>query len=336
MFRQHSSRRDLIAIIELLTALVTSGLEADAVMKEVAERAAYLTGATGAVVEMAEGDEMVYRAVWGAAQDKLGLRLRRTGSLSGLCVELGVPLNCVDADTDPRVDRAACKRVGVGSMICVPLSHAAQTVGVLKVFSAEKHAFDATHLETLRLLATVIASSLANAKRFAHADFDRLHDALTGLRNRRAYDEDLAAEVARARRYERSCALALLDLNGFKAVNDTYGHPVGDEVLRRTAVALRKAMRKVDRCYRVGGDEFAILFPETTQDLAENIVTRILPQIAQPEMGVTACAGLAELNGWAQASELHRAADHALLLKKRACHETSENLVEVVAQNPRN
>src|SRR5579875_1887680 len=119
MFRQDTSRRDLIAIIELLTALVTSGLETDAVMKEVAERAAFLTGAMGSAVERVDGDEMVYRAVWGVATDKLGLRLKRAGSLSGLCVELGVPLNCLDAETDPRVDREICRRVGIGSMICV-------------------------------------------------------------------------------------------------------------------------------------------------------------------------------------------------------------------------
>lgn len=336
MLRHDTSRRDLIAIIELLTALVTSGLEVDAVMKEVAERAAFLTGASGAVVEMAEGDEMVYRAVWGVSPDKLGLRLKRTGSLSGLCVELGVPLNCVDAETDPRVDREACRRVGVGSMICVPLSHAAQAVGVLKVFSSTRCAFDGTHLQTLRLLATVIASSLSNVRRCESADFERRHDALTGLRNRRAYDEDLAAEVARARRYERACALALLDLNGFKVVNDTHGHPAGDEVLRRTAGALRQSIRQVDRCYRVGGDEFAVLFPETTREQAQAMLQRILPAIAHAEMGVSAAAGVAELSGWKRASEFHRAADDALLMSKRDYYAGPATVLVAVAELPQN
>src|SRR5579875_959253 len=229
MLRHDTSRRDLIAIIELLTALVTSGLEADAVMKEVAERAAYLSEATGSVVEMAEGDEMVCRAVWGAAAEMESVRLKRVGSLSGLCVELGVPLNCLDAATDPRVDQEACARIGVGSIICVPLSHGAQTVGVLKVFSPRPQAFDETHLETLRLLATVIASSLASVRRHDQADYQRYHDALTALRNRRAYDEELAAEVTRARRYARPLALALVDLNGFRGFNDQFGDSAGDE-----------------------------------------------------------------------------------------------------------
>ncbi|HEX4006505.1 MAG TPA: sensor domain-containing diguanylate cyclase [Acidobacteriaceae bacterium] len=320
MISEKTPRRELVAIIELLTALLTSGLEAAAVMRVVAERAAAMTGATGAVIEMVDGAEMVYRAASGSAEDTLGLRLKRAGSLSGLCVEQGIALHCEDASTDARVDRAACARVGLQSMICVPLFHAGRTVGVLKVLSSQKHAFDAGHTEILEMLAGVIAASLANADRFAHAEFERDHDVLTGLGNRRAYEKDLALEFARARRYGNPLTLALLDLNGFKAINDTYGHPAGDDVLRRTAAAMRRATRGVDRCFRVGGDEFAVLFPETERKAADRVMERVLPEIEKAGIAVSASAGLADLGAWTRSSEMHAAADQALYAEKDAFH----------------
>lgn len=316
MIHLDTPRGDLIAIIELLTALVTSGLEPGAVMKEAAERAAALSGATGSVVELVDGEEMVCRAAWGTAANSLGLRLRRVASLSGLCVERGVPLRCDDAEGDPRVDRAASVRMEAGSMICVPLFHSSETVGVLKVLSREKHAFDDSDVEMMRLLATVIGSSLANADRYARAEFESTHDPLTQLRNRRSYDADLAAETARAKRYGRPLTLALLDLNGFKAVNDSLGHPAGDEVLRATGAALLRSTRVVDRCFRIGGDEFAILIPETGRQPAVEMLARMMVEIAAVKPGISASAGLVELEPWMKAEDLHAAADEALYADK--------------------
>lgn len=320
MVRPRTSRNQLLEIVDLLMALVTSGLESSAVMQEVVERAATLTGADGSVVELVDGDDMVYSAACGAASNALGLRLKRAASLSGLCVEQGIPLNCKDAATDPRVDRAACARVGVVSMICVPLFHRGRVVGVLKVMSGKKRAFRDSHAQTLHLLAKVIASSLSNADRFAAADHDRSHDALTGLRNRRAYNEDLADEMARARRYDRPLSLVLLDLNGFKAVNDTHGHPAGDEVLRQTAAALRRSTRNVDRCYRLGGDEFGMIFPETAQEELSAATERALEEIRSIGFDISASLGTAELDPWMTPEDLHAAADRNLYACKAAFH----------------
>jgi diguanylate cyclase (GGDEF)-like protein len=318
MIPNETPRGDLISMIELLTALVTSGLDTTAVMREVAQRAAVLTQADGAVVELVDGEEMVYSAVSGTAEGSLGLRLKQAASLSGLCVEQGVPLNCEDASTDERVDRVACERVGVGSMICVPLFHRGKAVGVLKVISSRKSAFNDTHARTLSLLATVIASSLAHADQFENASFDRDHDALTGLRNRRAYDAELAGECARSRRYAHPLTLALLDLNGFKSLNDTQGHPAGDVLLRDVAGVLRQWTRGADRCFRIGGDEFAVMFTETQPEAAEIVVARIKRAVEELGKGVSTSAGLAELSAWMQPAELHAAADMALYADKNA------------------
>jgi len=318
MIPNDTPRGDLISMIELLTALVTSGHDTTAVMREVAQRAAVLTQATGAVVELVVGDEMVYSAVSGSADGSLGLRLQRTASLSGLCVEQGVPLHCEDASTDERVDRAACARVGVASMVCVPLFHRGKAVGVLKVISSRTHAFNGTHAQTLSLLATVIASSLAHADQFENAAFDRDHDALTGLRNRRAYDTELESECGRARRYQHPVTLALLDLNGFKELNDKHGHPAGDGMLRQVAGALRQWTRGADGCFRIGGDEFAVIFPETRPEAAEIVVARVKRAVEELGKGISTSAGIAELSAWMQPADLHAAADAALYADKSA------------------
>ena len=132
-------------------------------MSHVVKRVLDLTPATGAVVELAEGDELVYRATSGAAESHLGLRLLRENSLSGLCIAQGQTLSCDDSETDPRVDQEACRLIGLRSMIVVPLRHDVQVVGVLKVYSSLPRNFDDTDEEILSLLSDLIASAMFNA-----------------------------------------------------------------------------------------------------------------------------------------------------------------------------
>ncbi|HWG91178.1 MAG TPA: PAS domain S-box protein [Candidatus Thermoplasmatota archaeon] len=132
-------------------------------MHLVAERTQELTGAAGAVIEILEGDEMVYRAATGTIAPHLGLRLKAATSLSGLCVREGRALRCDDSETDPRVDREACRRVGVRSMIVVPLPHASGVAGVLKVMSPHPGGFDGSDLQTLELMAGLIGAAMARA-----------------------------------------------------------------------------------------------------------------------------------------------------------------------------
>lgn len=104
-------------------------------------------------------------------------------------------------------------------------------------------------------------------------------DGLTGLFNRRYFGEALEREFERARRYHRPLSLAMLDLDGFKAVNDSCGHPQGDQVLRQTARLLLQGVRFVDVVARYGGDEFAIIMPETSLKSASRTANRLLKEI---------------------------------------------------------
>jgi diguanylate cyclase (GGDEF)-like protein len=308
----------LMAIVAAQTEIVSSALELNGVMDLVCREARKLTHADGAVLEIAEGDVMVYRAAAGSAVGHLGLALKQDGSLSGACVAAGRPLRCDDAATDERVDRAACERVGVVSMLCVPLAHHDRTLGVLKVISDRRHAFDDRDETTLSLLSGLVAAQLLHARDFQHVAGAALEDGLTGLGNRRAYEERLASETERAIRHGRALTLALVDVDHLATINETRGHAAGDEVLRRVSRSMCD-VRVCDYGFRIGGDRFALLMPETTERQAETVVRRIAHTLARADrFGLAAPVSI----GTAQAHHrdpeiLHTSAEDALARAKR-------------------
>jgi diguanylate cyclase (GGDEF)-like protein len=311
-----ASTEDLLAIIRTQTEIAASDLDLNAVMELIASRGQQLTGASAGVVELADGEEMVYRVTTGEATPFLGVRLKMAASLSGLCVQEGRVLRSDDTDDDPRVDSEACRRVSARSMLCVPLVHHGETVGVLKVYSPEAHSFGAGDVETLELLSDLIAAHMSHASLFAAEVHGGRHDALTGLLNRRAYEERLPVEVARATRYGWPLSLCLLDLDGFKAINDTLGHPAGDRALQQVA-ALIDESRLADDGFRIGGDEFALLMPKTCRPDAEKAAVRLSAEIARIGMSdgsLGASFGVAE--GAEDPAVLHAIADERLLAAK--------------------
>ncbi len=150
-------------------------------------------------------------------------------------------------------------------------------------------------------------------------------DALTSLRNRRAFDEHLPAALAHARRYDRPLSLAVIDVDHFKAVNDNFGHDAGDAILRGVAELIAAHSRQTDYAARVGGEEFAVLLPETAlfeglqfaEKLRATIATALIPMGAQ-EHQVTVSIGLASVPHFnvGNADDLYRAADQALYRAK--------------------
>lgn len=317
----------LLAIVQAQTDIAKQGLDLGGVMAFVAERVRELTRATGAAVELAEGDDMVYRASAGVASDLLGLRLARGGSLSGLCVQTGEILRCDDSETDPRVDRLACRRVGLRSMIVTPLRHLDTTVGVLKVMHPEVSGFADGDIRTLQLMSELIAAAMFHAARHETSQLylQATHDALTGLPNRALFYDRLRQSIDLARRSSGTLGVVNLDMDGLKPINDRYGHRAGDAALREAAQRMASAVRRADTVARVGGDEFAVLLPGIGgRDHAERQSRRLAEAVCGPfafegtqlDLGVSVGVALLPEDGTEMTGLIDRA-DAAMYRMKR-------------------
>lgn len=291
------SQEHLLAVIELQNAIAAAGMNADEVMRIVAERASTLTGGSGGLVALAEGDDLVYRAVAGATKARLGMRIAKSSTLAGRCVSDSRVVRVDDVASDPAVDADTRARTGAGSLVCVPLMYGEHAVGALEVNAAKASAFGEADIETLGLLAQIIAIALHKVTAYPRPRYDNLHDALTGLENHRAFDERITAELGRNKRYGHSFSLALLDLDGLEVANDRFGQAAGDAILRDVAAILKKHTRGIDACFRLGGDEFAIVMPGTALAGAKILAARFDGHIADAKLAegtVTSSFGVVE------------------------------------------
>ena len=308
----------LLAVIELQNAILAAGMNGDEIMRLVAERATTITSATGGLIGLVEGEEIVHRVALGSVVPLLGTRLAKAGSLAGTCLGERKPVKIDDATTDARVDAELRSRAAVRSFVCVPLLYGEHVVGVLEVVSAKPAAFSEDDLETLPLLAQIIAIALHRTYTYPRPRYDSLHDALTGLANRKAFEERIAGELGRNRRYGHSFSLAMLDLDGLENINDRLGQAAGDEVLREIATILRKHTRVIDACFRLSSDEFAIVMPGTSLDGARILAERFRGHVSEARLsGITASFGVVEAAAETPESLVERA-NAALEADKRA------------------
>ncbi|MFC2995222.1 diguanylate cyclase domain-containing protein [Acinetobacter sichuanensis] len=272
------TQKQLLAVIQTQTAIAKLGLDLNAVMTLVAEQAQLITHAKGAVVELAEDGEMVYRAVSGGAAHLLGLRLGQKNSLSGLCVEQNKILYCEDSEVDARVDQMACRKVGLRSMAVVPLIHCGDAIGVLKIYSEKIAAFKEGDLQLLTLMSELIAAAMYHATKFGAQALYKLatQDQLTGLANRALFLDCLRQGLLTAKQNNKKLGILMIDMDGLKGINDLHGHRLGDVALKEIAQRIKQSLRHDDLVARLGGDEFAVILASVeNQELARQAMNRI-------------------------------------------------------------
>lgn len=333
----------LLDVINVQTEIAKLGLGLGEVMALVVERTLALVQADGAAIELAEEDDMVYRAASGIAAGHLGLRLKASGSLTGLCVHTGKVLRCDDSETDGRVDREACRKVGLRSMIVLPLLHKGTPVGVLKAMSAQPAKFSEQDGALLGLLSEVVAAAMYYSTKY---DLDSLfhkatHDSLTDLANRALFMDRLRSVLARSQRDQSPAGVLVVDMDGLKQINDTCGHRAGDAAIRGLALRLQAAARKTDTVARLGGDEFGIILTplqvEQGPEGIEGALQRFRQSIASPlefegtTLDLSASLGLARYpeDGTAL-DELLEVADQRMYAAKRATRATQPAPLESV------
>jgi diguanylate cyclase (GGDEF)-like protein len=177
-------------------------------------------------------------------------------------------------------------------------------------------------MSALEELAIAAGKAIDSARQFQELHERAIRDPLTGLHNRRYFHETLAHEVKRAHRYDRRLALIFFDLDDFKGINDEVGHLGGDSVLAEVAQRLRLVVRGADIPCRVGGDEFAVILPESSLEDTERFFRRLQLAIQGQPIGrvpnLQISGGMAELGRDDDATSLFRRADQALYRAKRA------------------
>lgn len=166
-----------------------------------------------------------------------------------------------------------------GAIVGFPLHIGDRVVGVMNVAYKKTHKFSNDELQVFKMLGDQAAVAIENASLHDLVSIQANTDQLTGLPNRRSFEDRLEEETLRSNRYQREFALVMLDLNDFKQVNDTYGHPVGDETLVIVGNCMLNKIRDTDFLARIGGDEFALILPETTVEEAKVICTKLVNSI---------------------------------------------------------
>ena len=210
-------------------------------------------------------------------------------------------------------------------------------IGVVTLVRSARTPFDAQQLKLLGLLVDELAIALQNARDYREKLEQAIRDPLTGLYNRRFLFEALEKEVRRCERYGSIASLALFDVDDFKQINDTHGHLAGDDVLRRLGEIVERIVRPVDSFARIGGEEFALLMPETHQLDALLVAERVRTAISRAEIvpgrRVTVSGGVATCpQDSDKREELESRADAALYWAKRhgkdLCAVASEVVVD--------
>jgi diguanylate cyclase (GGDEF)-like protein len=190
------------------------------------------------------------------------------------------PLWCNDMEADLRFAENPGGE-GMKSQMVVPLTIHGRTLGTLNLASATEHAFTDADFEVLQRCGQLAAVAVENSLLFRQTRELSLVDPLTGIYNHRHFVHLLGVEMGRAHRYSRTLALIMIDVDNFKKVNDTLGHPIGDRVLRGISRILTEGLRRSDVLARYGGEEFAVILQETDRESARSVAEKLCRDIEE-------------------------------------------------------
>ncbi|HUQ94491.1 MAG TPA: HD domain-containing phosphohydrolase [Bryobacteraceae bacterium] len=283
------------------------------------------------VCEFANGDDARLFAT---------LRIPLGQGLSGWVVENQTPILNGNPSVELGYLKDQTKFSVMRSTLAVPLQSASGVVGALALYSSQRDAFSKDHLRIMQAVSSKLAQSIENSLRLQRAEGDATTDFLTGLPNARSLFLHLQQVLDKAREIQRSVAILVCDLDGFKVVNDNHGHLTGNRLLQAVAGAILRGCRSGDYAARMGGDEFVIILPQATH--AEAIVIadrfRATVEATSRELGVAGVSmsiGISEYPAHGkEPEELLAEADRRMYLdkqaRKRNMHATLSRLLEAI------
>jgi diguanylate cyclase (GGDEF)-like protein/putative nucleotidyltransferase with HDIG domain len=338
LFRQEQRRARHLALLNELGRKAAEVLHPQELLTNICQQVRYAFGYDLVRVEVVDRkqEELVVEAEAGYGSGLLGRRVRLGEGLAGAAAKQGEAIvihNHLAADP-----RYVAAHPAVRSALSLPLDYRGEILGVLSIESLREQSFSDQDVLTLRALAGQLAVALHNARAYQVALAQAITDGLTGLKTHRFFMESLEAEWRRATRSGRFFSLVMLDLDGFKAVNDRYGHREGDRVLGAVARLLDAHSRQSNVVARYGGDEFAILMPESTTEQAEIVAERLRAMFEADAYlashRITASFGIATFPVHGPApDEILRVADSGMYLAKHQ-KGNAVRVASLVAQTP--
>ena len=265
-----------------LSHKLSSSLDLNDVLQAFADNAAELTGATAAELSFWDRDRdclvMLVERLGGADEiTEEGGQVYRLSDYPAtrhvLAMQQPTQIRVANPEDDPS-ERALLESRDQKTLLMLPLVARGETIGLMEVIDVADRVFDAHDVDFCQALCDVVAVAVRNAMLYAEMQELAARDKLTGLYNRRLFEEQFDAAVARSLRNEEDLALLVVDLDGLKRINDLGGHPAGDEALKALADALRESVRAGDVPCRLGGDEFAVILPGATPADAIKVAER--------------------------------------------------------------
>ncbi len=305
---------------------VNAFLHLTEVMESVLDSVMYLFPQTSnAQIFLYDGEKLSFEAArWRDLENKEPVAIPRKFGLTYLVAQTGEPViiknirnHPLFTDTHPEKDQ------GVTG---IPLKSKKIVVGVMNLVYAAAHETTEEELRLLNLLGAQAAVAIENARLHQLIESQALTDVLTGIPNRRSFEARLRDEILRSARYHHTFGLVTIDIDNFKKVNDTYGHPRGDRYLAQFVKCILDEIRDTDFIARIGGDEFAIILPESNLETSTRLVSRLEKVISSCPYGLpdsrirhhSASFGIAIYPDQAgNAEDLISFADQALYLYKR-------------------
>jgi len=325
LYARTQEHLQVMTTLQSISHTVASSLELEEILDNVIQLLKDSFGYTYLSIYLLDGDTLHLGAQLGYPEDMLIHEIPISRGVIGRTSRTRQTQLVRDVSADSSFLRGSYE---VRSEVAVPLIKEGNVLGVLNVESNSGTPLDENDGNLLNALAGSVAIAIDNARLHAEVKRMAMTDVISGLANRRAFDETLEAELIRASRYHQPLSLIILDLDSFKEYNDKWGHPAGDVRLRQVADLLRLKVRDPDVAARYGGEEFAVILPNTSKPGAIKLAERLRHAAEQsapqatcdgcPVPGYTISLGVATFPDDATSIEgLLLMADNAELMAKR-------------------
>lgn len=327
LFQSAEQRAREADTLRMAAAAITSTLDEDEVLTQILEQLARVVPYDCASVQMLEGNDSVIVACRGFddLMDVVGMRFDGVDNgINAMVYKGGKPI-IIENPQQQFADFTRLPGWQVSSWMGVPLIFKNKIIGMLTLDGYAPHSFKPDQFPVVMAFADQVATALQNMRLFSQVERQAITDPLTGLYNRRYFSTMAHIEIERSVRYGHALSVLMFDIDHFKSVNDTFGHDIGDEVLKELANRSHACLRQLDLLCRQGGEEFIALLPETASKEAYEVAERLRRSVHdQPFMtsagsiSISISLGVAGLEQATEANldGLVKHADQAMYLAK--------------------